>query len=263
MVPDSSRQPLQGQLVCSLLTAACVFSFFPETVAWLSFRFVCCQYRLIWIWSEWKQLQSQDLPPGEFQLCFQKWSCTLLTANSSLLVVIYLIAQPWLFLSYRARNTQKSAASTTCKDHLLKGKCFRVMYKFSPAFPYPGLVIATGDCKPSSPGEQRQLCLSAWHLCPFAGLGELMGFSLPFLQGCSLPEGCCCAAAVWERAVWGCFSSSHSESKMLSTPIPTVTPCQGSESSWCYCQASDLALCVYLWEGFLADLGFYCKAPDL
>lgn len=35
-LPESSGQPLQGQLVCSLLTAACVFSSPPETAACLA-----------------------------------------------------------------------------------------------------------------------------------------------------------------------------------------------------------------------------------
>lgn len=76
-------------------------------------------------YSEQKQLQAQDLPPGEFQLCFH--------ASSS--PGSYLLAQPFLFLSYRAWNTQKSAAFTPCRAHSLEGsflvrlQIFKVMLR--------------------------------------------------------------------------------------------------------------------------------------
>lgn len=106
------------------------------------------------------------------RICPQEsFSCVFRSghANSSLLEVSYLLAQPFLFLSYRAQNAQKSATFIPCKAHLLKGKCFWVMYKFPPVFPNPGAVIVPGHSS-SSPGERWQLCPSAWSLCPFAGL---------------------------------------------------------------------------------------------
>lgn len=96
-----------------------------ETAAWLCFHSVCCQYRLIWIFRA-KTVTGSGSAPRRVSAVF---SCKQLSPGS------YLLAQPFLFLSYRAWNTQKSAAFTPCRAHSLEGsflvrlQIFKVMLR--------------------------------------------------------------------------------------------------------------------------------------
>lgn len=124
------------------------------------------------------------------------------------------------------------------------------MSKLSPAFPSPGLVLGTGNSQ-SSPRERWQLCPSAGPLSPSAGLGQPIGSSLHFLQGCSLSERCC-----WVRmGTLGLLILSPEQMQNAEHPPSHNNP----TSSWCYCKVSVLTLHVYLWGGSWLLWGFLVR----